>query len=173
MKFYLFAFLLVGVFFQACSTKSKEEIAAYELMNSFIKVEKKENNLCLMGIGTSMPDTIHKFNLTFVTYQNLNVNQARILFINSTQKLLDRVNVNRQIRPYLNNYPFNAKNLDFTIMFEDIRGNFVNPPHIAFVSLTDGKIRYNINDPITDEFNKIHSETYEEALRIVREQLQN
>jgi len=169
MQLNFIIFIAIGLLSFSCTKRSTEEKLAYSLMNSFIKIEELENKFILSGLGTAMPDDIRRFNLHFIANQEVNLEEARRLYINSTQKLLKMINSNEQIRPYLHNYPFNENNIDFTITFHDHYDDRVPPPNIAFVFIIDGTIIY---DTYYGKYQTTHKETYEEALKMVNEKSQ-
>ncbi len=112
---------------------------------------------------------------SFVSHQPSNLAQARRLFVYCAQDLLDRMNGDTAIRPYLRQYPFKIENLKYAIHFKDKRSNRMPYPLISTVhsqgihSDRSNFIFYEVED---GSFlgKTIHGETYEEALRIVQEE---
>ena len=110
---------------------------------------------------------VEEIGLSLSTQKKLNLEQTRQLFISLIQNLLNKINSDTRIRPYLHNYPFTSKNLCLSLHFVDKKDDNVLPPYIGTVRLMFGKVFYSLQS-LKDEmlFDQIHEETYEEALKI-------
>lgn len=170
MKFKIFICLMMILCQGSVSRVSKEYAAAYCFMGDFAKKQQLENGLSVYGVGNSMPDEkIQKLTMYFVAQRRLKVEEARILYINVTQKMLNQINDDVGLRFCLDHYPFTVDDLDISLAFENETGRDVDPPYIAYVAMTRGIIRYVFYDANTDRFFKERiTENYEEALSIVR-----
>ena len=125
-----------------------------------------------IGSGGSMMDDVKVLALSFNCYDILSIESSRELVVNCVEQYLVTVNNNKEIRPYLHNYPFTEQNIDLTIFFyqgADFKDAI--PGQVSCASALNGKIFYHTKDP-EDEYKleTLHQETYEEALRIVKEQ---
>lgn len=109
--------------------------------------------------------------LGFASYKALNVDQARKLYVDIIEEYLHKVNGNEEVRPYLHNHPFTINNLEFTIEFDEPNGRMKSDGHVAYVSFIASRnlIFYSSYDYKTHEFQDLHEESYEEALKIVKE----
>ncbi len=99
------------------------------------------------------------------TLQFMSVDEARFFIVKQVQEFVEPFNEEKRIRMYLQNFPFTSKNVELIFSFEDA-GNPPKsrlPPTLALVSCIKGKIRYSIWDEKKDNFQLIHSESYEEA----------
>lgn len=167
-------FLLLPTFLMcACgSAMSKDGHRINSIIQRHSGLMKRENNLVLIGSGSSFPDSIHGFILDYIAYKKLDIQQARIIFVKSTQHLLDMINSDQVIRPKLANYPFTEDNLEFRLSFLDNKGRYFEPPNVAYISIIDGKIYYSFYDNQKDRFidEMDFVEPYSEALRIVQEE---
>ena len=126
----------------------------------------------LVGAGSAIPDKIHAFILHFYSYQSLEQNQVRRLVVDLVEDLIDLVNKNAEIQEYLVNLPFTVNNYELRINFKNLNNKIQEPPNVAYVVLKKGRVSYFYHDNITDSYliDQTRDETYEEALRIVREQ---
>jgi hypothetical protein len=93
--------------------------------------------------------------------------------IKLVEEFLRRINADEEIREHLVNFPFNAKNLDFTISLRDKNGHAIkndnaNIDLIYSVQLLKGEIDYHILNEMQAALQTIHTETYDEALAIVK-----
>ncbi len=171
-KRFIFSILFCCFIFTSCSDPRHVE-EAHRVINSFEEKMKKEN-LFMEGSGGSMMGDIQVIHLGFASYQSLNVNETRMLLVKGVETLLNQINTNQEIRPFLHDFPFTSNNIIFTITFHNKdSGDCVDPPYVAHVLLVDtkNKIIYFINDKETDRYQKIYEEPYGEALRIYNETL--
>lgn len=167
---YLYFMLLVLFLCSACVLDPPHVKAAQKIMNSFTKKMKKEG-LILVGSGGSMMGDIQEINLDYETCQNVNVEQARMIFIKKTESLMYQINSDPEIRPYLHDYPFTSRNIFLEITFCKTDRDFVKPPNIAYVVLRTHKdlVSYSIYDDQTERLATVYEEPYEEALKIYNE----
>jgi hypothetical protein len=146
---------------------------ADNLMNAYSKEVRKTKNLLLFGSGGSMTTDVRVLSPSYEYLGNMDLCQARFLYIETVEGLIRKVNNNEEIRPYLHNYPFTEKNIALAIGFIDKQENRVKEGYIALVFMLDnenGLIYYNIYNSETEMLETIYIEPYEEALKIVNEQ---
>ena len=143
---------------------------ADNIINKTANELKKEKRLHLIGHGGSMMYDVKKLGISFVSIDEITIEEGRKLIQYCAQKLLSNINSNKQIRPYLNTVPFEVKDIDVAISFRerDTEKNY----SIDFISMHYGKIIYDISDK-EEVLKTIHEETYEEALKIVESEKSN
>jgi hypothetical protein len=160
--------LLPLLTFFSCSKQSPHVVEAHRVMSRHIEDVEKDGKVFVFGTGGAMMDDIQMLALNFFSYETLDVNQARRLIVNGIESLLERVNNDPKIRPYLHDYPFTVENLRYGISFRDSNIRSLNPPYIAFVFTCNKDLHYKKNDPVTNQYVDDYEESYEEALAIVR-----
>ena len=143
-----------------------------QIVKNYIKEYAIPRGLCADGYGGSFMHNVHVISLDFVSNQALSVAEARILYIEMMEEFLHRINMNSKIRPYLHNYPFDHKNFELNISFRNKNKRVLQPECVAFMFYIDRKntLYYDAYDPQQREFYSIHTESYEEALEIVKSQ---
>jgi hypothetical protein len=167
MKTVLFFVIFI---FSFSSLKSSEYgDLTYGIMNSYSTYLKKSKNLELAGSGGSMPADVKKIILEFDSPLELDLVCARRLFVESAQGLLNIVNRDKKIRPYLHDYPFTCRNIGFGIGFMQ-RGKWAKSNKIAYVFIAEKNIFYTICKSGTEDLEDFFQEPYEEALRIVQQE---
>jgi len=128
-------------------------------------------DLILNDYGGAMIGDIKSISLSFLSHHALNVDEARILYVEMMEELLNRINCHEKIRPHLHNFPFEEANIKLTISFINSEGRTVRDGHVALMSIAkDHKLyfaAYNLN---TEDFYDLCEESYEEARRIVKGQ---
>ncbi len=167
----LFFFVVINLITSSLCAKDYCKIAD-RITNKYVKTFAKPNHLQLTGYGGAMMYDVKEINLFFTSYDSLNLEQARSIFVEGVQTYLSQINQNESVRPYLHNYPFTEKNLYFVISFEDpATHNFIEDNSVALVSTNkNGIVSYSTHDPETQKFQTIHKEPYEEALAIYQSQ---
>ncbi len=125
---------------------------------------KKEKELYTCGTGGQMMDQIKMLALSFDYYKPLNIENGRELLIAAVNELVTHVNANEEIRPYLNNYPFEPKNIEIRIFARNPDGSNVPPGKLSVLSAIRNIFEYDMNDPETIQLKTFYQETYEEAL---------
>lgn len=133
----------------------------------------KKEGFNLSSSGGAMMGDIQQITLDYEICLNLNVEEARILFIKHAEALLFQINNDLEIRRYLHNYPFTSRNIFFKLTFSTANGAFVDPPYIAFVTLDTKRnfVRYLVHDIKNDSLKTVYEEPYDDALRIYHETL--
>ena len=76
-----------------------------EVTRQFEKEMQKEFGLLCIGSGGSMPHDVEEIDVRFAAYRKATIEQARILVVLATQKLLKMINNHKKIRPFLREYP--------------------------------------------------------------------
>ncbi len=138
--------------------KSEEKvdytIYANQVISSFLFEMKQEFGFDCMGSGGSMPYNVRSFTILLSSEKKTTIEEARRFGIVGVQKLLKIINNHEKIRPYLNQYPFTAQDVNVTISFHDRRGRRrLKDGSISTVSYLSGKVVYR-----TAEKRIIHSQ---------------
>ena len=165
MKYAIVALLfLVGCNFEPEEPrKPTKQEAATAVRNRTAYKLKVENDLIPCGTGSQMMGQIEMLALAFDYFQPLDIETARPLLITAVDKFLKEINEDESIRSYLNNYPFNPKNIKVTIYLYQSNYTRVPDGDLCVVDLENGKIEYEINGP-DDRFHTILEETYDDAV---------
>jgi hypothetical protein len=136
---------------------------------SYGKEMQKKRGYWIEGIGGSAPNgDVRYLFMSFVGISEVDIPEARRLYIEVVEGLLDRVNQDKFIRPFLHDYPSTSKNTWLQLGFVDRYNKPVKEDLIAFVSCVNDTVYYRIFNHNTRLFEEVHDEPYEEALRIVQ-----
>jgi hypothetical protein len=168
-----FLIILFGVMINtnANTTKSESELVkmdtiADQLSLNFSKKMKEKFGFDLLGMGGG---GFHDFNALSMHFNSPNVlelSEARILILEVVSEFLNSINSDKNIKPYLRNYPFDASNIRFLIGFTK-NNQYPIEGKVAFIGFSYGKINYATFDHENDRLKNIFRETYDEALQIV------
>jgi hypothetical protein len=136
---------------------------------------EKENDLKLLSYGINCPvehnssdyDAIYYFSFSYEKFEKINVNEARELIIKLTQKIMNVINNDQNIKKYLYKYPFEVNDLGFSILFSEKKGGKIYGRNIHAVSLNRNVIRYRVI-PDKDSIQKVYEESYGDALNVIK-----
>lgn len=133
-----YLFLLLTTFF--CSlhgyqVPNYEKIADKITAKTAKRLEAKEN-LRLVGTGGGMMDHVRMMAMSFDCFHELTIEEGRELLIHCVDEYLLGVNSNKEIRPHLNNYPFNPKNIEIWIFIYNPDGSKVSSGRLSFITST-------------------------------------
>ncbi len=144
---------------------------ARQIVSKYVKEFAIPRRLMLSGRGGAMMDDIQEIFLDFLSFDKLNVEEARVLYVEMMEEFLCRINAHEKIRPYLHNYPFEESNVKLRIGFDDSERKILADGHVAQMSIAKNHILYFAAfDPDKDDFYSLHREPYEEARKIVENQ---
>lgn len=163
MNYFILVFF--NLIFASCSARSYTDYA-YEMIDSYSKELKTQQGFALSGKGGSLTKDINILFLHFDSSKELNIDQSRQLYVRSVEGLVNKVNTDANIRPYLHNYPFTWRNVDLKISFYK-NGQMISDGNIAYISTVNEIVRYVVYDAVKDELITKYKEPYEEAVRIV------
>lgn len=167
-------FLIVGfkLFKNADYEIPKSEQAVNTVLGQTKAILKKRYKIDPVATNVAMPGGIIKLlGLDFQIVGPLNKERIREILIDCTQELLNKVNTNPQIKPYLEQYPFTIKNIEINLFIVDSTRREINHPEIGIARISEGQLNYltlmytGIPQKINDS-----SESYEEAITKIEEQ---
>jgi hypothetical protein len=136
----------------------------YQIKHSLGKKYKMKT----IATNVAMPGGIVKLlGLDFHIRGPLSREELRHLLVDLAQDFVAFVNSDQAIKPYLENYPFEVKNIDITLFIRDSRGIRLEDPYIGVAGISRGRLDYQIlitADDIPSVKNE-SEESYEEALQ--------
>ena len=165
----LLLFLSMAVSIAGCTQKhayqpSTKVTLASEIRNKVAIQLQREKELVPSGTGGQMMHQIKMLALSFDYRKPIDINKGRELLIEAVDEFVAAVNADERIRPYLNNYPFEPKNIEIRIFLRSPNGSDVAPGELSVISALDAVLEYDIRDPKTDRLKTVHTETFEEAV---------
>jgi hypothetical protein len=141
-----------------------------EIINPFIEEWEKKYHLNCFGTGVRFSHNVEQMHIKFMAYQRGTIEKARILEVGMTEDLLSRINTHEKIRPFLNTYPFDVKDIKISISFRKEDDSCYTDGSVVYVSHIKNYLSYDKEDPKTGQLVEIMKEPYEEALKIVKSQ---
>ncbi len=137
---------------------------AREIRSNVGKKLSKKHRMNLIGVGGGMMGSVYMIGLSFQVRHPLERNEVRYLIVDCAEELINAVNANEEIRPYLRDYPFTTKNVQIFIFSSTSKGGDVYDPYIgaSWIAESD-KISYCTSEPSKITYKNKYYETYAEA----------
>lgn len=172
MRFWVVAVVLLVMGTVACqrskSSCSPADLEKQKLANQIRhKVAaklKQETKLCPCGTIGQMLRKVEVLGLSFNYYDPVDIVEGRKLLIKAVNLMMEEVNQEARIRPYLCRYPFVPGNVEIAIFIRSPEGRDVAPGALWIVEACEGFLYYKIRNPATQRLTDVYKETYEEAL---------
>lgn len=169
MKLFNYGIILAVTFFIiGCSSfghlEPDYEKIADNITEKTAKKLKEQKNLSLVGIGGKMMNDIQAMDMSFEFYQEIDLIQARKLIVCVIYEYLSDINSSKELKPYLHEYPFTAKNIEIRIWIYNSDKSRLPAENIYYISSINGMLEYYIR---SEPHQPVYEETYEDALKIV------
>lgn len=163
---YLLVFIL-AVSLHSCGNYQGHEKIADQITAKTAKKLKLEKDLHLIGTGGGMLDHIRTMGMSFEYFHEITIEEGRELLVYCVQTYLAEINSNERIRPSLEHYPFDYKDVDIRIFVRQPDRDQVPLGSIAVVASIKGKLDYDVREPSPKILKEIHRETYDEAVKLL------
>lgn len=95
------------------------ETALDKSLIPFANMVKMDRGLESWGIGGKLDNGVEEIRAKFIVRQHTSKEEARNLAVFFTENLIDYINRNEKLRPYLKEYPFPSSRVKFRINFTD------------------------------------------------------
>lgn len=121
------------------------------------------------GTGAQMMDQIQMLSLIFQYNHPVDLQEGRELLVKSVIEFIKEINLNENVRKYLQNYPF--QNVEIMIILRKLDGSDVDLGDFEIIVAKEGKLEFHSNDPGCSTYKR-YTETFEEAWKILEEEKQ-
>lgn len=161
----LFCFLVAMVatdIHAGCDSEFNQHLG--NVIQSHKKICQEKEGATLFGTGSVGPAELEQISLSYSCNKQVDVDQARELGMSFVDELVRITNNCRGIRPYLQVFPFDYKNVVVSIRFQKSPEGGVDSLLIGA-----GRVIYITCDDHTGESRSFYEEPYEEAKRHINE----
>ncbi len=171
---------LVGVIYHNLNKKPRDYVdIARDGLQKLAVQYTQEFKLRLVATGGAFHGGLNGFVYRFGSrIPQYGIDSARKIYVTITQGMLDYVNSTEEIRPYLVAYPFPIDEFKVSISYpafasieEEEKEKKEGAQRIDYVVGIQGKVCYRRYSLINEEYETVHVEDYEEAKRIVENQI--
>jgi len=171
--FFIFCILFFVIFAMTrCDSRKEDAIIAHRLMYRVIDVLESRYQLRYIGRSEAGDKTgYNKIGLLFNKFGKMSKDEGRKVTVDSVNLLLNEINSDPQLQPFLIEKPFTLSNVEIVIFIYTSEVKDIFFPDIRVFAARRGKIRYSTSSPdqkygyYTEE-----EETFEEAMRIIEAQ---
>lgn len=148
------------------SSRPNEKVKiASEIRSKTLKKLEKEMGLIPCGSGGQMMYQIEMLGLAFQYRHSIDVEKGRRILMQAINEFLKEINSNERIRPYLDVYPFEPKNIEILIVLQSPDGSNIDNGKLELIFVSEGILQYQFNNSDSSKYK----ETYEEACKILEE----
>ncbi len=172
MKYYIFFNFLVFAFLLTSCNGQNHNKSYYvgKIQKKVSKELRKEYGLESCCFGSKMLEEIEMISISFILYRSISKGEARNILVNSVEKVIEYVNSNEEIQPYLANIPFGPQNVVIIITIYDENGKRLYHPSLSNASSSIGRIFYRTNDPESNfGYKDVTTETFDQAKKLIIE----
>ncbi len=147
------------------------EEAVDEVLPIYLYDMKKEHRFECYSMGGKMTDRVEEIGANFTVVQRATQEQARKLMVLATDRLLEAVNTDEKLRPFLAEYPFPASRVKMRISFVKKNYYSYSDGSVESAVLKDSEISYlklhlKEEPPLDPHYFK---ESYQEATQLYKE----
>ncbi|WP_044882038.1 hypothetical protein [Neochlamydia sp. EPS4] len=165
-------FILSGCVLSLLDSYEEPEQAKFvgDILNNVSKKLQKKYTMRTIGTGIGMPDgVVTMLALSFEKTGPLTQEEGRAIIVGCVEEMIQTVNKNEKIRPYLENYPFTSNNVEIRLFLKTKEGNKIYEPDYGVISEIDGSVNYKYKSSENPKkYSKIEEEKFEEALKMVQ-----
>lgn len=123
----------------------------------------REKGLIPCGFGGGAVDQVHMIALSFNYRKPLTIEEGRDLILTAVHELIDAINADERIRPYLASYPFGLERVEISIFVQDVKGASLPLSAADIFSCRNGVCRYQTFHFEQKEVKTVLKETFAEA----------
>ena len=142
----------------------KQSIIIQNLKKDLINKLEEKYAYIVRDTAGRIAGKIHDCSFECDKIAEVDINDARILLMDSVEHSLNAFNNDENLKPHMVNYPFTEKNIGFGICFVDKQGYRISSKHIARAVLIRDTIFYSVYDSDNDKLIDVYKESYEDSL---------
>ena len=166
--FLIFTISSTSIFARDLSKEINYVHFSNKITDHFRKEMESKYDLYCYGSGGSFPHDIEAIKLCFYYKKKMNQDEARKLEIIAIQSLTEKINNNREARPYLREHPFPPERIKISISFNNMNDESLKEGELGMVMQARNKLFFHHKNSINRLGYVSKEEPYEEAFHIVK-----
>jgi hypothetical protein len=128
--------------------------------SAYLKEMAKTAKLHVNGSGGCLSEKITLVAFSFRSNAKCDVDTSRQLLVYSVNTLLEKINENEKLRPFLSQYPFTHENVEISISFFDKKNTYYPQEYVSIVLNTKNKINFGVFDPEIYNYKTLKEEPF-------------
>lgn len=161
--------LLLSFFSSPLRSEDPSEKILNKIIQEYIDEMDEKYGLTCSGSGGTTHDKIESIHLSLIAFRRASLEEARQIHVGASERLIEMINNNRDIRPFLNNHPYSKENCSVSISYRRPQETHFSDGSVAVSIYGKGKIFYESREIFTPGLVSLYEESYEEALQSVRD----
>lgn len=140
-------------------------------VNKVLERFSKQYELVVNGSGGAFCQDIEQIMVSLHIQKYVDVKEARTVYVDIIEAIVNQLNQNKELRPYLRDYPTTDAPLELSISFVDKKIHY--PPKGYIYNVFKNKndiVFYKHYDVTKSKFQTIHEEPFKESLQIVHQE---
>ncbi len=146
---------LLLLFVSGCKKTAPQVSHTQKLLEAFGAEMAKEHNLIFQGCGGSMPHTIDELEVLFEAHRKGTVEESSAIQLAGTQKLLQKINGDEYLKPYLKEVPFPSSRISLSISYSQDGKTRFTDGSVALSYKVDNQIFYFTYDPQSNSLQSL------------------
>lgn len=141
-------------------------VLADRITQKFIQEMEDKFGWVCTGTGGSMPTRVNSFHISFDLPRRATIDEGRALEIMAIERLIEIVNADEKIRPYLCEYPFPTRGAQISLSFRTGLGLPCEDGNVYSIFQARDLIFYRAKDPESETSFPLLEESYSDAKQI-------
>ncbi len=139
-----FLFIALG----GCDKRSEKAKMVHRAVYKTAETLNNRFQIRYIGISEAADENYYKeVGMFFELHRITSIEEGREIIVDCAEELLNEINSNPQLLPYLKPSPFTVKNIEIAIYVRHPNGKIVYHPDLGILSLRGGIIRYSTDAP--------------------------
>jgi hypothetical protein len=163
--------LFLFIVLKGCDNRTEDAKMVHRAMYNVSRKMEERYQLHYAGMVEGGDEKhYNEVGMYFQIFRTITKDEGRTMLVESVEELLNKLNSNPQLEPYLQPYPFTMDNIEMVICVYHPDKTKAYHPDIVTFSLANGTIRYVTDSPESQYKYKHYTEereSYEEASKIV------
>ncbi len=138
-------------------------------VNKVLERFSKQYELVVNGSGGAFCEDIEQVMLALHIQKYVGIEESRKIYIELLEAMVNQLNKNKELRPYLREYPTTYAPIQLTINFVAKETRYPPKEYVHFVFKNQADILF-FNNYENNKLETIHTEPFKESLQIIHQE---
>ena len=149
------------------------ERAFDQTLSSYAQEMEEEYGFKCSSIGGKIPGSVEEIGASFFFVHSSPLEEARKIILVATKRLIQAIDLNAELRPFLSEFPFRTNRIKLRICFRERNYGSIHDESIESATLENDTISYFRESTERSSIRLIHTplffqESYQEALSVLK-----